>query len=90
MPDFIGDRFTDHMQTVYLNEDVIESCQILLREGGALLLKIMEGPYSQDIYDTCMNNFQKVSRVKPSASRNESREIYFLCTNYGNSENPEV
>ena len=34
-----------------------------------------------------MLNFQAVKRIKPGASRSESREFYFLCTNYGNSEN---
>ena len=87
VPDFIGDRFTDHMNSVYLNHDVIESCHKLLRDGGAMLMKIMEGPYTEDTYKACLDEFQKVQRVKPNASRNESKEIYFLCTNYGNSEN---
>jgi hypothetical protein len=32
--------------------------------------------------------FESVLRVKPSASRQESKEIYLLCKNYGNSADP--
>ena len=48
VPDFVGDRFTDHGMSVKLNEAVLESCSMLLREGGTLLMKIIEGPYSKD------------------------------------------
>ena len=90
VPDFVGDRFADHSMSVKLNEAVLLSCNKLLRESGTLLMKIIEGPYSKETEEACLNLFQKVKRVKPSASRNESREIYFLCTNYLNSENPQA
>jgi len=41
VPDFIGDRFVDHMKAVYLNNMVIQFCEKTLRPGGTLLMKII-------------------------------------------------
>lgn len=41
VPDFIGDRFIDHMQAVDLNKQIINFCEKNLRIGGTLLMKII-------------------------------------------------
>lgn len=41
VPDFVGDRFIDHMQAVYLNKTILKFCGFTLREGGTLLMKII-------------------------------------------------
>lgn len=87
MPDFVGDRFIDHMNAVYLNKEIIKLCTTQLREGGTLLMKIIQGPAEEKLYKYATDGFEKVQRVKPNASRTESKEIYFLCTNYGASLN---
>lgn len=50
VPDFVGERFTDHMRAVELNYQVIHFCQSNLRKGGSLLMKIMQGPAEQGLY----------------------------------------
>lgn len=44
VPDFMGDRFVDHMKAVRLNEEVIQFCRKNLMPGGNLLMKIIRGP----------------------------------------------
>jgi 23S rRNA (uridine2552-2'-O)-methyltransferase len=44
VPDFVGTRFVDHMQAVYLNNLILSFCEKTLRPGGNLLMKIIQGP----------------------------------------------
>ena len=85
VPDFIGDRFIDHMKAVYLNSLIIKFCEKTLRPGGNLLMKIIQGPSEQDLHDSTLKHFRKTLRVKPTASRSQSAEIYYLCLDYQNS-----
>ncbi len=41
VPDFVGERFVDHVRAVDLNYKVIQFCQKNLRKGGTLLMKII-------------------------------------------------
>ena len=41
VPDFVGDRFLDHMKAVYLNKMIIQFCEKTLKPGGNLLMKII-------------------------------------------------
>jgi 23S rRNA (uridine2552-2'-O)-methyltransferase len=65
VPDFIGDRFVDHMKAVYLNGLIIKFCEKTLKPGGNLLMKIIQGPSEQDLHDKTLQHFRKTVRVKP-------------------------
>lgn len=69
VPDFMGDRFVDHMNAVYLNALIINFCENTLRQGGNLLMKIIQGPSEQELHDKTLRHFRKTIRIKPSASR---------------------
>ena len=43
-PEFVGERFIDHMRAIQLNYMVMGFCKKNLRKGGSLLMKIMQGP----------------------------------------------
>lgn len=88
VPDFMGDRFIDHMRAVRLNKDIVEFCQISLKPGGSLLMKIIQGPAEKELSEFTNLNFKKLQKVKPTASRNESAETYFLCQGYDQSAEP--
>jgi 23S rRNA U2552 (ribose-2'-O)-methylase RlmE/FtsJ len=87
VPDFIGNKFIDHMQAVNLNRVVLQYCEQALRPGGNLLMKIIMGPNEEQLNNEALMLFESVQRVKPAASRQESAEIYFLCKNYDFSLN---
>lgn len=42
------------------------------------------------MHDSTLKYFRKTLRVKPSASRQESSEIYYLCLDYDNSLDEQV
>lgn len=41
VPDFVGERFVDHMRATELNNLVVGFCEKNLKKGGALLMKII-------------------------------------------------
>jgi 23S rRNA (uridine2552-2'-O)-methyltransferase len=84
-PEFVGERFVDHMRAIELNYMVMGLCKKNLRKGGSLLMKIMQGPAEQTLFDDAKLKFDKLQRVKPNASRQESKEIYFLGQGYEES-----
>ena len=85
VPDFMGDRFIDHMRTTRLNKDIVEFCHVSLKPGGSLLMKIIQGPAEKELTEFTNLNFKKLQKVKPSASRNESAETYYLCQGFDQS-----
>lgn len=44
VPEFVGERFVDHMRAVDLNYLIVSFCEKNLRPGGSLLMKIIQGP----------------------------------------------
>ena len=50
VPDFVGDRFIDHLRSIELNKDVVQFCEKNLKEGGTLLMKIIQGPAEQKLF----------------------------------------
>lgn len=51
-------------------------------------MKIIMGPAEDRLKKQILLSFEDVIRVKPQASRSESKEIYLLCQNFGNSQDP--
>jgi 23S rRNA (uridine2552-2'-O)-methyltransferase len=89
-PDHVGEKFIDHMRGIELNQLVLEFCEKNLKKGGTLLMKILQGPAEQGLYDDAKLLFESLQRVKPSASRSESKEIYFLGHGYEESKEPQA
>ena len=65
VPDFIGDRFVDHMNAVRLNQVIIKFCEKTLMPGGSLLMKIIRGPAEKELSDFTNLYFKSMERVKP-------------------------
>jgi 23S rRNA (uridine2552-2'-O)-methyltransferase len=61
----------------------VESClPALLRPGGALLVKILEGPEAQVIDKRLRRRFESARTVKPKATRKGSTERYLLAKGF--------
>ncbi len=51
----------------------------LLREGGSLVLKVLEGGGTAALAARLRQHFANVAWVTPSATRKESREVFLVC-----------
>jgi 23S rRNA (uridine2552-2'-O)-methyltransferase len=50
--------------------------------GGSAIFKVFEGDMLDDLKAELKQNFGKVQLSKPSASRQESSELYVVCMDF--------
>jgi len=81
-PKLTGVRPTDRAREEALLEAVAGLLPQLLRPGGDLLLKILDGPEAQEIDRRLRRRFAKARTVRPEASRRGSSERYLLARGF--------
>jgi 23S rRNA (uridine2552-2'-O)-methyltransferase len=82
-PNISGTRAMDQPRSMALVEESLLFAEEVLKPGGNLLMKAFQGE-GVDVFVKHLNSrFGAVKRIKPKASRAESREIYLLARNYG-------
>ncbi|CAN8299697.1 unnamed protein product [Cochlearia groenlandica] len=54
----------------------------VLRQGGHLVIKLLESEDAQDFARICKPIFQRASWLRPKATRSSSREIYLICQGF--------
>ena len=81
-PKLTGVRERDRAAEERLLEAVEASLPRLLREGGDLLVKILDGPEAQQVDQRIRKSFSKAKTVKSSATRKGSSERYLLARGY--------
>jgi 23S rRNA (uridine2552-2'-O)-methyltransferase len=81
-PKLTGVRATDCAREAALLEAVEAALPALLRPGGSLLLKILEGPDAQRVERRIRGRFERARGVKPRASRKGTTERYLLARGY--------
>ena len=82
-PKLTGVRATDRAREQELLESIEALVPELLRAGGGLLLKILEGPEAQTVERRLRARFARTKIVKPRASRRGSAERYLLARGFG-------
>ena len=82
-PNISGTRATDQPRSMVLIEEALRFAEDVLKPGGALLVKAFQGEGLDSFVKGLATRFGTVKRIKPNASRPESREIYLLARNYG-------
>lgn len=81
-PNISGIWEVDHAKQIDLTLKVVEMIPHILKPGGNCLLKVFQGPYLDKVRNTLDKMFEEVYLTKPSASRKESSELYFVCLSY--------
>ena len=81
-PNISGNRAIDQPRSFALADAALEFARELLRPGGSFLCKIFQGEGEQAFEAELRSSFGRVKRLKPKASRPESREIYLLASDY--------
>jgi 23S rRNA (uridine2552-2'-O)-methyltransferase len=81
-PKLTGVRATDRAREEVLLEAIEAALPVLLRPGGALVLKLMEGPEAQAIEKRLRAAFAGSRSLRPEASRKGTTERYWLGTGH--------
>jgi 23S rRNA (uridine2552-2'-O)-methyltransferase len=82
-PNISGNRAIDQPRSLALIEAALAFVEQVLKPGGDFLTKAFQGEGTDDFARALAERFKRVKRIKPKASRPESREIYLLARNYG-------
>ena len=81
-PKLTGVRDRDRAMEEELLLAVSELVGRLLRPGGSLLLKVLQGPEAQEIERDLRKRFESAKQVKVSATRKGSSERYLLARGF--------
>ncbi|MBI5607128.1 MAG: RlmE family RNA methyltransferase [Deltaproteobacteria bacterium] len=77
-PKTSGIKWLDHQRSLDLNNRALDLGFLILKKGGATVLKIFEGQGSKDFIKKMKTRFEQVQIHKPRSSRQESPEIYLI------------
>jgi len=84
-PNTTGIAFTDQARSADLVRVVFSLARKTLKEGGTFLAKIFEGQEADAVFKELQAEFEKVRRIRPSATRKESFELYLLAKGFRKS-----
>jgi len=82
-PNISGNRAIDQPRSMALAEGALVFACEVLKPGGTFLTKVFQGEGQTELEQQMRREFGRVKRIKPRASRPESREIYLLARDYG-------
>jgi len=78
-PNISGIASADQARAAELVRLALDFCRDHLAPGGAFLVKVFQGEEFSGLLKEMKRMFREVRTIKPSASREESRETYLLC-----------
>jgi len=81
-PNTSGIPVTDRARSADLVRSVHTLARATLRADGTLLSKIFAGPEADEVFRELRQNFEKVKRIRPGATRKESSELYLLALGF--------
>ena len=77
-----GHRATDHLRSMALCEAAFDAAREVLKPGGALVVKVLQGGAESELLTKLKRSFAHVRHVKPPASRADSSETYVVATGF--------
>lgn len=81
-PNVSGVWDIDHARQISLTQTALQFAGTVLRDGGSAIFKVFEGDMLNDLKAELRQNFGKAQLSKPSASRQESSELYVVCLDF--------
>lgn len=89
-PKLTGVRPTDRANEERLLEAIEMQIPLLLREGGDLLVKVLEGPEAQVVDRRIRMRFKTAKTIKSKATRKGSTERFLFARGYRGDVEPET
>ena len=77
-----GHAATDHLRSAALAEAAFACATEVLSDGGAMVVKLLQGAEEQQYVALLRQRFAKVVRIKPPASRDRSAEMYVVARGF--------
>ena len=77
-----GHRQTDHLRIIALCEAAAALAFDVLAPGGTFVAKVLAGGAEGELQQTLKRRFEKVSNVKPAASRADSSEKFVVAQGF--------
>lgn len=81
-PNVSGVWDIDHARQISLTQTALQFADSVLRPGGSAIFKVFEGDMLGDMKTELRQKFGRVHLSKPSASRQESSELYVVCQEF--------
>lgn len=77
-----GQKSIDHLRTIYLVELAWDFARQVLGRNGTFIAKTFQGGTEKTLLEQLKKGFSSVKHVKPKSSRQESPELYVVCTGF--------
>ena len=87
-PNISGVASVDQARSVLLGELALRFALDWLQPGGDLVVKAFQGAGLEELKDALEARFEQVHVRKPRASRDRSREVYFVAKGFGSGTKP--
>lgn len=81
-PNMTGKYELDYYRQIALVKVSLTTIEKFLRHGGSAVVKVFEGPESQNLKELFSSKFKFVHSIKPPASRKHSSEFYIVGLRY--------
>ena len=81
-----GHAPSDHLRILALSEAALAFACEVLADGGAFVVKVLQGADEPAFFAALRQRFEGVRRIKPPASRSESTELYIVATGFKGAE----
>lgn len=88
-PKTTGHRATDQARSAALYEEALEVALTYLAKGGAFVVKVFMGPDVKPFSDKMRECFTKVKAFKPTSSRSESFETFYVAQGFKGAPEPQ-
>jgi 23S rRNA (uridine2552-2'-O)-methyltransferase len=86
-PNVSGNWELDHARQIDLTKSALTLSRKIIKKNGKVVLKVFQGDMLNELIDELRNEFKKVRITKPTASRQDSSELYLICIGYNKSHN---
>jgi 23S rRNA (uridine2552-2'-O)-methyltransferase len=81
-PNVSGMWEIDHARQISLSTIALNFARQVLRQGGSAVFKVFEGDMLNEFKAELAKSFGRVLLSKPSASRQQSSELYIVCLDF--------
>lgn len=81
-PSTTGEKERDHLLIMELADEAFNIAKQLLRNGGIFCCKVFAGAEETEFRNQLEDCFVKVKKFKPAASKQFSKEVYYVGKGY--------